>query len=783
MRELEVADMGLTRYNRHILKKNNTQKPAKMKLHTMRKILMMILAVGMAMSFTFCGGPTETTTSEKDRFLDSLLAEMTVEEKIGQMTLLTSGWSTTGPSMNEDYEEMIRKGQCGNVFNALTVEYNRSLQKMAVEETRLGIPLLFGYDVIHGFKTIFPIPLAEACSWDTAMIKESARLASKEASASGVTWTFNPMVDISRDPRWGRIAEGSGEDPFLGSAIARAKVEGHQGNDLSDSHTLAACMKHFAAYGDPIAGRDYNTVDMSERRFREIYLPPFKAAVDAGAATVMTAFNELFGVPATGSKYLMTQILRDEWDYKGMVVTDYTSIPEMIHHGYARDEKHAGELALNAGVDMDMQGTIYHEFLKESLEEGKVSEQQINQAARRVLALKYDLGLFEDPYRYLDEQKEKEIIHSQEMMDHALKSAKESIVLLKNDTYQGSKLLPLSKELTSIALVGPLGDNQTELLGTWHASGTDSLVTTVKQGLEKEFPGTAIRYARGCDFTGEDRSGFGEALALASRSDLVVMAVGEKHTQSGEAASRSDIGLPGVQLELVQRMVETGKPVVVLLMAGRPMTIPWLDQNVPAILNTWHLGTRHGDAVADILSGETNPSGKLTASFPREVGQIPIFYSHKKTGRPYNPEDSYTSRYLDVSNEPLYPFGYGLSYTSFDYTGMQIDKEQMGFGETMKVSVNVKNTGEYKGEEVVQLYTRDLVGSVTRPVKELKGFRKISLEPGEEKTVEFTLSSDDLRFYTADMTYKAEPGKFKVFVGTSSQDVMEKSFELIEEAE
>ena len=752
-----------------------------MNLSIMKRTLLISLAVGIVMSLYSCSQPTDVATSEKDQFLDSLLSEMTVEEKIGQMTLLTSGWSTTGPSMNEDYEEMIRKGQCGNVFNALTVEYNRELQKMAVEETRLGIPLLFGYDVIHGFKTIFPIPLAESCSWDTSMIRESARLASKEASASGVTWTFNPMVDISRDPRWGRIAEGSGEDPFLGSAIARAKVEGHQGNDLADSQTLAACVKHMAAYGDPVAGRDYNTVDMSKRMFLETYAPPYKAAVDAGVASMMTSFNELFGIPATGSHYLMTELLRDQWNFKGMVVTDYTSIPEMIKHGYARDEKHAGELALNAGVDMDMQGSTFFEFLKQSLEEGKVSEQQINQAARRVLALKYDLGLFEDPYRYLDEQREKEIIHSREMMDHALKSAKESAVLLKNDPHRGNKVLPLSKDINSIALIGPLADNQRELLGTWHASGTDSMVVTVRQGLEKEFPRTAIRYAQGCDFTGNDRSGFGDALAAASQSDVVVMAIGEKHTQSGEAASRADIGLPGVQQELVKRIVETGKPVIALVMAGRPLTIPWLDENVPAILNTWHLGTRTGDAIADILSGDTNPSGKLTVTFPREVGQVPIYYSHKNTGRPYNPEDGYTSRYLDVSNDPLYPFGYGLSYTSFQYSDMQVDKEELGFDQKLTVSVNVKNTGEYKGEEIVQLYTRDMVGSVTRPVKELKGFRKISLEPGQEKQVEFTLTSDDLRFYTADMNYQAEAGQFKVFVGKNSADVMEKSFELVQQ--
>ena len=748
-------------------------------MKTLRKTLWVSLALGMAFVFFACSQQQTSPNTQKKQFIDSLISEMTVEEKIGQMTLLTSGWSQTGPTMNDNYMEMIRKGQCGNVFNALTVDYNRKLQKIAVEETRLGIPLLFGYDVIHGFKTIFPIPLAESCSWDTTMIRKTARLASKEASASGVTWTFNPMVDISRDPRWGRIAEGAGEDPFLASAIAKAKVKGHQGGDLSDSQTLAACVKHMAAYGAPIAGRDYNTVDMSKRRFKEVYMPPYKAAVEADVASMMTSFNELFGIPATGSHYLLTGLLRDQWNYKGMVVTDYTSIPEMIDHGYARDEKHAAELALNAGVDMDMQGASYHEYLKKSLEEGKVTEKQLNKAVRRVLGMKYDLGLFEDPYRYLDNEREDRIIHSQEMMEHALESAKESVVLLKNDAHRGSKVLPLSKDIGSIALVGPLADNQREHLGAWHASGTDSLVTTVRKGLEKEFPNTAIRYAQGCDFTGNDKSGFDQALANAQRSDVVVMAVGEKHTQSGEAASRSDIGLPGVQLDLVKEMVATGKPVVVMVMAGRPMTLPWIDENVPAILNTWHLGTRAGDAVADILSGQTNPSGKLTSTFPRNVGQIPIYYSHKKTGRPYDPNDGYTSRYLDVPNSPLYPFGYGLSYTTFEYSNMQVDKEKIGFGEPLTVTVNIKNTGDRKGEEVVQLYTRDMVGSVTRPVKELKGFRKIALEPGQERRVQFNVSSDDLRFYTADMEYQAEPGKFKVFVGTSSADVMEKSFELV----
>ena len=734
------------------------------------------LALGLLLFAVSC--KKQPKISQKQQFIDSLIAKMSVKEKIGQMNLLTSGWSTTGPTMNENYREMIRQGMCGNVFNAYTVQHNRKLQEMAVEETRLGIPLLFGYDVIHGFKTIFPIPLAESCTWDIELIKASSRLASMEAASSGVTWTFNPMVDISRDPRWGRIAEGSGEDPYLGSLIAKAKVEGHQGKDLSDTLTLAACVKHFAAYGDPFGGRDYNTVDMSERRLKEVYLPPYQAAVDAGVASVMTSFNELFGVPASGSKYLMTEILRNQWNYKGMVVSDYTAVQEMIPHGYARNEKHAGELALKAGVDMDMQGETYAGYLKKLLEEGKINQAQIDQAVSRILGLKYDLGLFEDPYRYLDETRARRMVHSKKLREHALRSARESIVLLKNNDYYGKKLLPLSRDILSIGLIGPLGDNRNHMLGTWHAAGTDSIVTTVREGLQKEFPETIIRYARGCGFAGNDRSGFAEALSVARSSEVIIMAVGESSAQNGEAASRANIRLPGVQLELVKNIVAAGKPVIVLIMAGRPLAIPWIDEHVPAILNTWHLGTRAGDAIADILSGADNPSGKLTVSFPRTVGQVPLFYSHKHTGRPFDPDNKFTSKYLDVPNDPLYPFGYGLSYTQFQYTRLKLSSPTIGFEEELKISVQVKNTGSYEGEEVVQLYTRDLVGSVTRPVKELKAFKKIHLKPGEDKTVAFTLSSEDLKFYDADMQFTAEAGQFKVYVGGSSADVMEEEFTL-----
>ncbi|WP_246223512.1 glycoside hydrolase family 3 N-terminal domain-containing protein, partial [Fulvivirga kasyanovii] len=707
---------------------------------------------------------------EADAFIDSLINEMTLEEKIGQMTLYTSGWDVTGPTLNENYKEELKAGRVGALFNAHTVAYNTDLQKIAVEETRLGIPLLFGYDVIHGHRTIFPIPLAEACTWNMEIIKETARLSAKEAAASGLNWTFNPMVDISRDPRWGRVAEGSGEDPYLGSLIARARVQGYQGDDLSDPFTLMACVKHFAAYGAAQAGRDYHTVDMSDRVLRETYLPPYKAAIDAGVATVMTSFNEVDGVPASGNKYLLTEILRDEWGFDGFVVTDYTSINEMVPHGVVANEKEAAELAVNAGVDMDMQGSVFNDHLQKLVEEGKVEEKRIDEAVRKILEMKWRLGLFEDPYHYLDEAREKEVLFSKELMDHSLAVAKESIVLLKNDPVNSKKLLPVSKEVKSIALIGPLGDNQQDLLGTWHASGDAGKVVTVLQGLKNEFPDAKITYAQGAGFSGDDRKGFAEAVETARKADLVIMALGENYQQSGEAASRSEIGLPGVQQELLQAVHKTGKPVVALVMAGRPLTIEWIDESIPAVVNTWHLGTMAGQAIAEVLSGKYNPSGKLTMTFPRNVGQIPIFYNMKNTGRPFQAENKYTSKYIDVPNEPLYPFGYGLSYTTFTYNGLKLSKTEVTGNDSLEVEVTVENTGEYAGEEVVQLYIQDLVGSVTRPVKELKGFKKISLKPGESQVVKFTINPDDLKFYTRDMSFKAEPGDFMVTVGPNAAE-------------
>ncbi|MGB0177329.1 MAG: beta-glucosidase BglX, partial [Owenweeksia sp.] len=610
--------------------------------------------------------------AKRDAFITDLMGKMTLEEKIGQLTLYTSGWDVTGPTLNENYKKELKAGKVGALFNAHTVKYNRELQEIAVKKTRLGIPLLFGYDVIHGHRTIFPIPLAESCSWDLEMIRKSARLSAMEAAASGLNWTFNPMVDIARDPRWGRISEGSGEDTYLGSLIAAAKVKGYQGESLSDPFTLAACVKHFAAYGAPQAGRDYGTVDMSERVLRETYLPPYRAAIDAGVETIMTSFNEVDGVPASGSKWLYTDILRNEWDFKGFVVTDYTAINEMVPHGVVANEKEASELALNAGVDMDMQGGVYNAHLAELIKEGKITEEQVNTAVRRILESKWDLGLFKDPYLYLDEKREKKTLYSKELMDHSLESAKRSIVLLKNE----NNLLPLSKEVKSIALIGPLGDNQEDLLGSWHASGNETKVVTILQGLKEKAPNAKITYVKGTGFgfDGDDSKDEFEAAVNAARSaDVVILAVGENYRQNGEAASRSDITLPGVQQELVEEVMKAGKPTVALVGAGRPLDISWMDENVPAIVNTWHLGTMHGRAVAEVLFGDYNPSGKLTITFPRNVGQIPIYYSMKNTGRPFDANNKYTSKYLDVPNTPLYPFGYGLSYTTFDYSDLNIN--------------------------------------------------------------------------------------------------------------
>ncbi len=718
-----------------------------------------------------------TEQGPHDEKIDSLLAQMTIEEKAGQLTLYTSGWTVTGPALREDYLEELRAGRAGNLFNAHTVDYAKELQRIAVEETRLGIPLLFGLDVIHGYKTIYPIPLGESCTWDLELIEKSARLSAREAASSGINWTYNPMVDITRDPRWGRVAEGSGEDVYLGGLIGKAKVRGYQGTDLASPETVLACVKHFAAYGASQAGRDYHTVDMSDRVLRETYLPPFKDALDAGAATVMTSFNEVDGVPASGNKYLMTEILRNEWGFKGFVVTDYTAINEMIPHGVVANEKEAVALAFNAGVEMDMQGGLYSKYIPELVSEGKIKLHQLDEAVRKVLNIKYQLGLFDDPYRYLNKEREQTTLYAQEFMDHSLHSARESIVLLKN-----KDVLPFSKSTKNIALIGPLADNKKDLLGTWHVAGDDSKVITLKAGIEQLLPNANISVSYGAGFDGSDRSGFKAALQKAKASDVVILAVGENYMQSGEAASRTKLDLPGIQQDLVDKVLALGKPTVVVVMAGRPLTLRKLKKEAKAILFTWHLGTMAGQAIAETIFGDNNPSGKLTMTFPDNVGQIPIHYDMKNTGRPYDPDQKYTSKYLDSPNAALFPFGFGLSYTTFQYENLTLDKNQISLNGEIRATVKVTNTGDVSGEEVVQWYIQDLVGSVTRPVKQLKGFEKISLKPGESKLCHFKITPEMLKFYTREMKYTVEPGDFKIFVGTNSQELIETSFQLMSDA-
>lgn len=716
--------------------------------------------------------------AKMESFLDSLTKIMTLDEKIGQMTIMSTDWEKTGPSINENYKNLIKEGKVGNIFNAYTVKFTRELQKLAVENTRLGIPLLFGYDVIHGHRTIFPISLGESASWDLKAIENSARIAATEASAEGVHWTFAPMVDISRDPRWGRVSEGAGEDVYLGSEIAKARVRGFQGDDLFENNTILACAKHYAAYGAPIAGRDYNTVDMSDRELRTTYLPPFKATVDAGVATFMTAFNDVNGVPATGNKYLLTDILRDEWAFEGFVVTDYASINELIPHGVAKDKKEAAEIAINAGVDMDMQGSAYMDYLKELIADGKVTEKQVTTSVRRILALKYKLGLFSDPYRYCDETREKELLMTPEHLEAARDMARKSSVLLKNS----NQTLPISKDKV-IALIGPLANDKYNIIGSWTAAGDRyTKPVTVLEGFKEKISNPDnLLFTQGCEINSENTADFQNAINIAKKADVVVMVMGESERMSGEAASRTNLDLPGNQKDLLKAIKKIGKPIVLVLMNGRPLTLEWEDENMDAILETWFPGTMGGYAIADLIFGDANPSGKLTMTFPRNVGQIPIYYNVKNTGRPYEingPEQRFRSRYLDVSNSPLYQFGYGLSYATFKYSDFAIDKKTYGFKETINIRVTVTNTGAFKGEEIVQLYTRDLVASVTLPLKELKGFEKIMLEPNESKKVTFTLTSDDLAFYTKDMSFKAEAGNFKLFVGTNSDELLETTFKL-----
>lgn len=742
----------------------------------MKKLLLLVFAAILVLP-ACCRQSDNPQEAIWDQKADSVLKLMTLEEKIGQMVLYTSDWDVTGPTLRQGYLEDIRNGHCGNIFNAHTAAYTRKLQQIAVEESRLGIPLLFGYDVIHGHKTIFPISLGESASWDMAAIEKSARVSAIEAAASGINWTFAPMVDISVDPRWGRVSEGAGEDPFLGSRIAEARVRGFQGpgNDLSDTLTVLACVKHFAAYGAPQGGRDYNTVDMSERVFLDTYLPPYKAAIDAGAMSVMTSFNEYDGIPATGSKYLLTELLREKLGFKGLIVTDYTSINEMVHHGVAKDDAEAGLLAINAGVDMDMQGEVYFKYLKKLVEEGLVIESQIDDAVRRILKIKFKLGLFDDPYRYSNEEREKRLVYAPEHLEAALDVAKKSMVLLKND----NQALPLKKG-EKIAVIGELATSTRDMLGSWKAAGDWDFMSSVLDEM-KAFNGDKnVLYAEGCKKEGDDRSGFLKAMGVALLADKIVMVIGEDWEWSGEAASRTNINIPGVQTELLEQLVKLKKPVIVVLMNGRPLDLTRENELADAMLEAWYPGSMGGKAVTQVLFGEYNPSGKLTMSFPMNVGQVPLYYYAKNTGRPiYLPNDKYKSKYIDSPNDPLFPFGFGLSYTSFVYSDIKLSSSELTAHGSIKATVAVTNNGTYDGEEVVQCYIRDLVGSVTRPVKELKGFEKISLKAGESKTVHFEITPEMLSFHRQDMTYGTEPGDFQLFIGGNSRDVKMIPFKLL----
>jgi len=703
--------------------------------------------------------------------VNSLLSKMTLQEKIGQLVRKAS--------LKKNTAGLIREGKIG-VMGYCSPSVRDSLQRIAVDQTRLHIPLVFAADVIHGDETTFPVPLAQSCSWNPELAEKAARIAAFEAASNGLDWTFAPMIDIARDPRWGRIVEGAGEDPYLGSKMAVAYVKGYQGNNLSDEGTIAATAKHYVAYGAAQAGRDYNTVDISERTLREIYLPPFHAAVNAGVASIMSAFDDLNGVPASANYFTLTEILRDEWKYKGVVISDYNSIGELMNQGIAKDKQDAAREAITAGVDIDLVGDtivddVYSQCLETLVKNKVVPESLIDRSVRRVLRMKFRMGVFEHPY--VDTLFFKKNMPSQKYKNNiARQLARESIVLLKNKNH----LLPLKKDIHSIALIGPLADDQEDLLGPWSDGGKAEDVVSVITGIKnKVSSGTRINYAKGCGILDSSKAGFNDALNAVKKSDVVIMVVGESRDMSGEAASRTKLGLPGVQEELVEKIEKLGKPAIVVLINGRPLTIDWISKNIPAVIETWFLGDQAGNAIADVLFGDYNPSGKLTTTFPRSVGQIPLFYNHMNTGRPPSKTDKYTSKYIDSPVSPLYPFGYGLSYTNFKFSDLKVDKEKISVNDSVEVSVKVKNTGKYAGTEIAQLYIRDLVASVTRPVKELKGFKRIFLNPGETKTINFTIVPKSLEFYNIDMKKTIEPGKFNVMVGGNSEDILTNSFEIV----
>ncbi len=760
------------------------------------KNILICMCLAFAISSTAQQKSSPVSQSKNmDAFISDLMSKMTLEEKIGQLNLVSVGFDVTGPIVSQNVEEKIKKGFVGGVFNTYTPQAVRKLQQRAIETSRLKIPLLFGFDVIHGHRTIFPLPLGLSSSWDLNAIEQSARIAADEASADGLNWVFSPMVDIARDPRWGRITEGSGEDTYYGSRVAEAMVRGYQGNNLSLNNTVMACVKHFALYGGALAGRDYNPVELTERTMFQDYLPPYRAAIDAGAASVMTSFNDVNGIPAAANRWLVTDLLKKQWGFNGLVATDYTALSELIAHGTSANESEAAAVGLHAGNDMDMVSEVFLNNLQKLVSSGKVDVAEIDLACKRVLEAKFKLGLFDDPFRYANDQRAAQTLLKKEYRDAARDIARKSIVLLKND----KSALPLKKN-ASIALIGPLARNQRDMIGSWSGAGDWKQAISVEEGIKKNFPTVKINYAKGANITDDavliqrlnahggelqidNRSAdqmISEAIEAANKSEIIVAVVGESQGMTGEAASRAELGLPGKQLDLLKALKKTGKPLIVVLMNGRPLALPWEGENADAIVETWFLGTEAGNAISDVLFGTYNPSGKLSATFPRTVGQVPIFYNHKSTGRPYGGEmlDKYKSRYLDVSNDPLYPFGFGLTYTSFSYSEIGLSAKEISSQEKITVTCKVTNTGSVAGEEVVQLYIQDVVGSVTRPVKELKGFQKIKLAAGESKEISFTLSSNDLSFYRKDMTWGTEPGQFNVYVGGNSRDVKKTEFVL-----
>ena len=729
-----------------------------------RSILIALLLLAVLSISPFFGASSQPrTVRDVEQQINALLRRMTLEEKLGQLQQFDGEASG---NYRPEHRDLVRKGLLGSTLNVRGAQRTNELQRIAVEESRLKIPVLFGFDVIHGYRTIFPVPLGEASSWDPAVAERSASIAAAEARAAGVHWTFAPMVDIARDARWGRVVEGAGEDPYLGSIMARARVRGFQGRDYSAPDKVLACAKHWVAYGAAEGGRDYNTTDMSETTLREIYFPPFKAAVDEGVGTFMSAFNDLNGVPASANPFTLTKVLRGEWKFDGFVVSDYTAVQELMQHGVAANEEEAAQLALNAGVDMEMVSRLYNKHGAELLRTGQVSQTTIDEAVRRILRIKFRLGLFERPYA--DESRERAVVFSAANVAAARDTASRSMVLLKND----GNVLPISKNIKSIAVIGPLADDQVDMLGPWNGDGNAADVVTLLAGIKAKAPPSTkiIRYAKGCDIEGDSTQGFDEAVVAARASDVVVVAVGESAAMSGEASSRSSLDLPGRQLDLVKALQATGKPVVVVLMNGRPLAISWMAQNSAAILETWFAGNQAGNAIADVLFGDVNPGGKLPVTFPRSVGQEPLYYNHMNTGRPPDPNSKWTSKYLDIPWTPLFPFGYGLSYTQFRLSNLQVSATRIRPDGRVTVSVEVENVGVRGGDEVVQLYIRDVAASVTRPVRELKGFQRVTLPPGTKRRLEFNLGPEQLGFYNREMRFVVEPGEFKVMVGNSSAD-------------